>query len=104
MPALRKPTAVLEASGAFIHNPNRKRDAEPNTGRGIGPAPDHLDEQQRATWDEIVSSCAAGVFQSSDRPMMEVLTVHLSEFRKDPVGFGFKRTQVLCDVIRRVAA
>lgn len=101
MTALRKPTATLEASGAFLKNPNRKRDAEPNTGRGIGPAPAHLDDLQRAAWDEVVSSCAAGVFQSSDRPMMEVLSVHLAEFRKDPAGFGFKRTQVLVQLLAR---
>ena len=101
MSALRKPTAALEASGAFVKNPNRKRDSEPNTGRGIGPAPDHLDEDQRAAWDDVVSICAPGVFQSSDRPMMEVLTVHLAEFRKDPVGFGFKRTQVLLSLLGR---
>ena len=97
----RTATALLEARGTFEHNPQRARPYEPVTGRGIGPAPDHLDEQQRATWDEVVSSCAAGVFQSSDRPMMEVLTVHLSEFRKDPVGFGFKRTQVLLTLLGR---
>jgi hypothetical protein len=33
--------------------------------------------------------------------MMEVLTVHLTEFRKDPVGFGFKRTQVLVQLLAR---
>ena len=72
MPAVRKPTAVLESVGAFKANPNRSRPDEPDTGRGIGPAPDHMDEDAASIWDEVVGNTAPGVFQSSDRPMMEM--------------------------------
>ena len=101
MPAVRKPTVQLEASGAFKANPARARHSEPNTGRGIGPAPDFLPEEQRKVWDEIVSDCAPGVFQSSDRTMMRVFTRLVAEFDADPAGFGGRKYQTMLALFAR---
>lgn len=100
MPA-RKPTALLELSGAFDKNPQRKRTAEPNSGRGVGPAPGYLTEGQQEIWDEIVGNCAAGVFQSGDRLVLESLVVLVSEFRADPPSFGGRRYQQLVTLLSR---
>jgi hypothetical protein len=101
VPAARKPTAKLEAGGAFKNHPSRARKREPNTGRGIGPAPDHLAEDERKVWDEIVGNCAAGVYQSSDRPMMEMLCRLFADFRRDPAGFGGRKYQTLVTLLSR---
>lgn len=101
MPAVRKPTVELEASGAFKNHPERARRDEPDTGRGIGPAPEHLTEQQRQIWDEIVSDCAPGVFQSSDRLMMESLCILVADFRNDPAAFGGRKYQQLVALFAR---
>lgn len=101
MPAVRKPTAVLDAGGAFENHPSRARKHEPDTGRGIGPAPDYMTPEQGQIWDEIVSNCAAGVFQSSDRLMMEALCVLVAEFRADPGGFGGRKYQQLVTFLAR---
>jgi hypothetical protein len=101
MPANRKPTSVLEAAGAFERNPDRSRPDEPNTGRGVGPAPEDLEEGVKAVWDEIVGNCAAGVFQSSDRLMLEVLCRMVVEFRSDPSGFGGRKYQQLTQLLAR---
>lgn len=101
MPAVRKPTAVLEATGAFQNHPNRTRTGEPNTGRGIGPAPEHMDEDAASVWDEIVGNTAPGVFQSSDRPMMEMLANLLTEYRANPAGFGGRKYQTLLNLLAR---
>jgi hypothetical protein len=101
MPAQRKPTAILEASGAFEANPKRARPDEPNSGRGVGPAPGHLAEDERAVWDEIVADCAAGVFQSGDRVMLEVLSCLLAEYRRDRAGFGGRKYQQLTGLLAR---
>lgn len=101
MPAVRKATAELDAGGAFKAQPSRARTREPNTGRGIGPAPKDMPEQERAVWDEIVGNCAAGVFQSSDRPMMEMLCRLFAEFRQDPGGFGGRKYQTLLALLAR---
>lgn len=101
MPAVRKPTSVLEASGAFDANPKRRRANEPDTGRGIGPAPETLSENVRVVWDEIVGNCAAGVFQSSDRTMMEMLARLIAEFRENPGAFGGRKYQTLLALLAR---
>lgn len=101
MPAVRKPTAVLESVGAFKANPNRSRPDEPDTGRGIGPAPDHMDEDAASIWDEVVGSTAPGVFQSSDRPMMEMLANLLAEYRRDVSGFGGRKYMTLLNLLAR---
>jgi phage terminase small subunit len=97
----RTATAVLEASGAFINHPNRQRPHEPNSGRGIGPAPGHLTEAEGQAWDEIVSNCAAGVFQSSDRPVVEALAVEMSAWRENRAKFGTKRLALMVSLLAR---
>ena len=101
MPAHRKPTAVLEASGAFKSNPSRRRQREPDSGRGVGPAPADMSDAQKATWNEIVADCAAGVFQSGDRVMLEALVVLVDLFRRDREAFsGRKHQQMMALLVR----
>lgn len=90
----RKPSTVLSINGAFKKNPARARKREPDSGKGIGPAPEHLTDAERAVWDEIVGDCAPGVFQSSDRVMLASLCRLESELRADPVGFGGRKWMV----------
>lgn len=51
----RKPTRVLELTGAFRKDPQRRRarEGEPEVTTPLGDAPDHLDEAERARWNEI---------------------------------------------------
>ena len=91
---------MLEATGAFKHDPKRARPNEPNSGRGIGPPPGHLTEAEGEAWDEIVSNCAAGVFQSSDRPVVEALAVELCAWRADRAKFGTKRLTLMVGLLK----
>lgn len=97
----RKPTSLLEISGAYQKNPSRRRPDEPSTGRGVGAAPKHLSDDQRAAWDDVVANCAAGVFQSSDRMMLEMLAVLIAEWRGDYAGFGGRKYTVLQTLLAR---
>ena len=101
MPAVRKPTAVLSASGAFKNHPSRSRDLEPNSGRGVGPSPAHMGESERKVWDELVGNCAAGVFQSSDRTLLEALSVLVAEFRENYRGFGGRKYDRMTNLLAR---
>lgn len=101
MPAVRKPTAVLEAAGSFKKNRARTRKGEPDTGRGVGPAPEWLDETERAMWDEIVGDCAPGVFQSSDRVALTAMARLLAEFRHTPALFGARKYALLLTFLAR---
>lgn len=69
MPKPRKPTRVLELSGAFKKDPKRalNRVNEPTPAGDIGPAPDNLDSMVSAFYDEIVHECPKGVLKNSDR-------------------------------------
>jgi hypothetical protein len=101
MPALRKPTAVLEASGAFQHDPKRRRDHEPDTGRGVGPPPDWLTEGERQAWDQLVADTAAGVWQSSDKAFLEQLARMLAKSREGPEVFGTKSMTLFVSMLAR---
>ena len=100
MPAVRKPTALHEATGSHPERLLNRKD-EPNTGRGIGPAPESFSEIQRAAWDEIVANCAGGVFQSSDRVMMESLACLLAEYREDRIAFGSRKLSLMLNMLAR---
>ena len=64
----RKPTALLEASGAFAHNParGRARANEPKPTGPIGDPPAWLKIKERTCWAELVTASAPGVLTSSD--------------------------------------
>lgn len=98
MPAVRKPTAELQATGSR-HQASRAE--EPNTGRGVGPAPDWVDEKVRQAWDDVVRDTAPGVWQSSDRVFLEVLAGQVADYRIDGQGFGVKRTTLLMSMLKQ---
>ena len=65
----RNPTALLELTGAFKKNPQRRkaRENEPIADGAIGEIPRGLPPGVRAAWREIVRDCPAGVLTSADR-------------------------------------
>ncbi|HEY2396426.1 MAG TPA: hypothetical protein VGH81_10680 [Rudaea sp.] len=83
----KTPTNVLELSGAFRKNPQRRRgrDGEPVPKAGIGPAPAHLSADESAAWDDIVSDSSPGVLGDSDRAYLEITAGLLALERR--VGF-----------------
>lgn len=83
MAAPRKPTNVLELSGAFKHDPQRARPDEPD-GKGDFPAdpPFHLDSKQAECWREIADACPAGVLTGSDGHIVEMTAILLADFRE----------------------
>ena len=97
----KKPTAVLEMSGAFTKNPQRRRTGEPDSGRGIGPAPGYLTAGQSAIWDEVVCELAPGLLKSSDRQVFAWLVTLIAEFRADPEGFGGRKWTAMLGMARR---
>lgn len=93
MPTPRKPTAVLEANGAFRHNPKRAqaRANEPKPVRPIGSPPVHMTKAAKKVWKEIVKESVPGVLMSPDRAILEILSGLLAEYRADPAGFQSSR-------------
>jgi hypothetical protein len=81
MPGPRKPTAILEATGAYIKNPQRRRPPEPRPVGPLGTAPEHLGDREKTIWDELSSLLPPGVAGSCDEPAFEVIVCLLSQFR-----------------------
>ena len=69
----RKPTSILELTGAFDKNPARalKRVNEPIPSGEIGDPPAYFNEFLREIWAELVDEAAPGVMKRSDRKALE---------------------------------
>ena len=99
MPARRKPTALLEASGAFDKNPGRRREreGEPVSEGPIGEPPaDWLAgaainarlAAQVELWREIVEMAQFGVLSSMDRIFVESTVFLMYKIRRAAAGLG----------------
>jgi hypothetical protein len=69
----RKPTSILELTGAFEKNPNRAilRVNEPIPSNDVGDPPPYFNEYLTSIWNEIIENAAPGVIKRSDRLVIE---------------------------------
>lgn len=91
----KHPTALLEAKGAFVKDPQRKRKGEPKPRAGIGKAPEKFSTDFDEVWDEVVDNICPGVLGNSDRIHLEMTVNTLIEYRRDPAGMSASNKQVL---------
>ncbi|MDU9400608.1 hypothetical protein [Pseudomonas sp. zfem003] len=82
----RKPTNVLELTGAFKKNPDRAREDAQTVGPLTGPPP-HLNGGALHAWKEIAGHAPLEVLTNSDRIALELAAQLLHQFREDPVEF-----------------
>lgn len=97
----RKPTAVLELTGAFRKNPQRKR-TEPPTAGPLGDPPEHFTAEQDAMWHELASICPPGVLMRSDRVVVEIAVVLMLQFRKQGAHMSRSDFKQLVSVLSRM--
>lgn len=73
MPYPRKPTALLEMSGAFKHNPARRleREGEPTPDGPLGEPPSYLPPEVAACWQRLVELAPEGVLCNCDEAIVE---------------------------------
>jgi len=90
-----KPTALLEATGAYKKNPARRRKGEPKPRLGIGRYPESVVMTPKEVWDELVENICPGVLGNSDRILLETTSHLLSQFRSDPVEFPAAKLTIL---------
>ena len=67
------PTAILDAKGTFIANPQRSREAEPSGNRPLGSPPKYLAAEEKKIWKELAKELLPGVAFQSDRTAFELL-------------------------------
>jgi phage terminase small subunit len=75
----KKPTAVLQLTGAYKTHPERKR-IDPETS-SLGDPPSHLTECEKNAWEELVKSSPLEVLRGSDAQMLEICACLLADFR-----------------------
>lgn len=88
----RKPTRILELSGAFKKDPQRRaaRSGEPEVKEAIGKPPPGLTRRVRAAWLEIVKNTPPGVLTSADRIAVGIASRLLS---REKAGRGLKAAE-----------
>ncbi|WP_426689993.1 hypothetical protein [Rhodanobacter ginsengiterrae] len=86
MVAHRKPSNVLQLSGAFAKNPQRTR-TDPTPRGPIGSAPKQAPITFRKAWDLIVKACPEGVLADRDRLAVEIAASLFQQFRAAPAEF-----------------
>ena len=82
----KKPTKILELSGAFKKNPNRVRANEPQPERLIGECPNHLSDEHKVIWNEIVDKCADGVLTCQDELALEIVVKGVHQMRHGDIS------------------
>jgi phage terminase small subunit len=69
----KTPTAILDAKGAFIINPQRSRPNEPTSDRPLGSPPKYLSKEHKKIWKEIAKRLPLGVLLETDRDAFEMM-------------------------------
>lgn len=79
----RTPTKILEARGAFVKHPERRRERaqEPVVNEGIGDPPHWLTAEQAVVWTET-ARVAGTWLTAADRILLEQFSVNVAFARK----------------------
>jgi hypothetical protein len=87
----RKSVAILEATGAFDKNPNRKRTSEP-VAEGDAIKPKYLKGLASRLWDQFAPKLTKmGTLKAVDAPGLATWCCLEAEFQKDPAGMKASR-------------
>ena len=91
MPAHRKSTTKLKLIGAIERNKRLDRPDDVVTGAFEPEAPKHLSAEAKVCWDDLLTTMPYGIWQRTDRFLVEITATLLAEHRADPVAFGATR-------------
>ena len=83
MPTHRRPTELLELSGAFDKDPARRRPVGPKSDKPIGEPPPSMAEDEAAVWREHVRDAPAGVLTGADRWILEMAARLVAKSRRE---------------------
>ena len=86
MGRIPQPTAILDAKGAFLTHPERRRPNEPYETRPLGSPPKYLSDEAKKLWKEIAHNLPPGVGKVSDRHAFEMLVRLMAKERADCIN------------------
>ena len=99
----RKPTRILELTGARKQNPGRfkQRDSEPPPAGPVGEPPEHLTDAEADAWREVTDILPDGVAGLSDRIALERLARLVTMARTRPDEWTSAREKDLLSLTAR---
>jgi hypothetical protein len=100
MPYPRKSAQLHALSGAYTHNPKRRRRDLKASGV-IGLWQDRSCDP-REIWDELVAGAPAGMLTAADRPAVEYAVRLLADMRKDPTAFPASKGTLLVNLLAKL--
>src|SRR5437667_9262488 len=86
MGRIPQPTAILDAKGAFLTHPERRRPNEPYETRPLGSPPKYLSDEAKKLWKEIAHNLLPGVSKVSDRHAFETSAPFVLGYCPTPVS------------------
>jgi len=92
----RKPTAVLELTGAFQKDPQRKRPYEPQPTGSLGEPPVDFDDVLKALWRDLVRMVPPGVLTNADRWLVELACRTMREVKSGQALAAEKNLLLSC--------
>jgi hypothetical protein len=92
---------VLELTGAFRKNPQRKR-TEPVPAGPLGDPPKHFTAEQVRVWHELAAVSPPGVLTAGDRWLVEIAAVLMLEVRKNSTHMRKGDLKLLISVLSRM--
>jgi hypothetical protein len=87
----RKPSKLLELTGAYKKDPKRRR-AEPVAAGVLGEAPGYFSGGLREIWQELEAAAPAGVLTNADRWLVELACALMFKLRTDGLTPGVGMT------------
>lgn len=90
----RKLTSQLEASGAFIKDPQRRRPPNMISNQPIGDPPEWLSDEECAIWFDLVADIPEGELTRPDRYALALLAQLQGRAQRDELT-GVERGQLI---------
>jgi hypothetical protein len=100
MPYPRKSAQLHALSGAYTHNPKRRRRDLKASGV-IGPWQERSSDP-RQVWDELVAGAPQGVLTTADRQALEYAVRLIVDMRTDPMGFPASKGTLLVNLLGKL--
>lgn len=98
MPRPRKSATLHSLSGAYAHDPKRRRKDVEATGK---PGRwQNWPTDPATVWSDLVKHCPAGA--AADRPALEYAVHLICEMRADPAGFSASKGTILVGLLAKL--
>jgi hypothetical protein len=101
MPRNTTPVEIAKIKGMQSLHPERYLDSIPKSDLPLGLPPKRLTDEAQECWWEISFYAIPGIMTGADRLLLETLSNHLAEYRKDPNKYPVNKVQQMITTLGR---